>query len=215
MPTCLSCGRRKAKRDCPALGRQICTVCCATKRLVEIACPSDCGYLTAARQHPAAVVQRQKTRDLAFLVSTWQGLTELQSRLAMIFQSVVVKHQSAAVPRLLDGDVEEAARTLSRTLETSAKGVIYEHQADSLPAQRLVVALKTVLAELEADGSRSFERDAIPALRSLEQGASDAARLLGPGDTAFLDLLARLASAHEAEPEEPPSQRDAPRIVIP
>ena len=33
---CPVCGQRKARRECPALGQTICTVCCATKRLVEI-----------------------------------------------------------------------------------------------------------------------------------------------------------------------------------
>ncbi|HYT73137.1 MAG TPA: hypothetical protein VEL79_00190, partial [Vicinamibacterales bacterium] len=59
---CVLCSARAAKRACPALGREICPSCCATKRLVEIACPPDCGYLSAARAHPAAVVQRQQDR---------------------------------------------------------------------------------------------------------------------------------------------------------
>jgi hypothetical protein len=48
---CPVCHQRKAKRACPALGKQICAVCCGTKRLTEIACPPDCGYLSTARTH--------------------------------------------------------------------------------------------------------------------------------------------------------------------
>ena len=39
-------------------------------------------------------------------------------------------------------DVAEAAATLASTLETAARGVIYEHQAQAPPAQRLVRDLR-------------------------------------------------------------------------
>ena len=52
--TCPLCGARKARRACPGVGRDICAVCCGTKRLVEIRCPATCGYLQSARVHPAA-----------------------------------------------------------------------------------------------------------------------------------------------------------------
>ncbi len=52
--TCPLCSQRKARRACPALGHQICAVCCGTKRLTQIPCPSDCVYLASAREHPPA-----------------------------------------------------------------------------------------------------------------------------------------------------------------
>ena len=61
---CPLCAKRPAKRACPALRQDICTVCCATKRLVEIACTEDCRYLEASQRHPAAVVKRQIDADL-------------------------------------------------------------------------------------------------------------------------------------------------------
>ncbi len=42
---CLSCNEVKGKRKCPALNGLICSVCCGTKKLKEINCPSDCVYL--------------------------------------------------------------------------------------------------------------------------------------------------------------------------
>ncbi len=42
---CLSCNEIKGKRKCPALNGLICSICCGTKRLKEINCPSECGYL--------------------------------------------------------------------------------------------------------------------------------------------------------------------------
>lgn len=215
MALCGLCGRRKARRACPALGREICTICCATKRIVEIACPSECVYLTSAREHPPAIVQRQRTRDIAFIVTTWTGLTELQSRLALVLQRVVHAHRAGAVPRLLDRDVEEAAATFARTLETASRGVIYEHQASSLPAQRLVQDLKKALEALEQETRRSIGRDVVPALRSLERGAAGAARALDGSETAFLDLIARAMTEQTADAASAPTEEEAPRIVFP
>ena len=65
---CPVCGQRKARRECPALRQTICTVCCATKRLVEINCPSECPHLASAREHPAAAVRRRQERDVAVLM---------------------------------------------------------------------------------------------------------------------------------------------------
>src|SRR5215470_8411305 len=64
---CPLCGVRRARRGCPALDKQICAVCCGTKRLVQIHCPSDCTWLASAREHPPAVVVRRHQRDLGVL----------------------------------------------------------------------------------------------------------------------------------------------------
>src|SRR5919108_3854947 len=140
--TCPLCGTRKARRACPALGQTICAVCCGTKRLVEIRCPSDCAYLAAAREHPAAVVRKQQERDVARLLPTIQHLTERQYQLFFLFQSAITRFRPDGFARLVDADVAEAAAALASTLETAARGVIYEHTASSPPAQGLATALK-------------------------------------------------------------------------
>ena len=38
---CPLCQKRNEKRPCPGIGRSICSVCCGTKRLVEIANPTQ------------------------------------------------------------------------------------------------------------------------------------------------------------------------------
>jgi len=45
MARCPECEKKKGKRYCPARDTQICSTCCATKRLGEIQCPQDCEYL--------------------------------------------------------------------------------------------------------------------------------------------------------------------------
>ena len=150
--TCPLCGQRKARRECPALQQKICTICCGSKRLTEIACPSDCVYLTSAREHPAAAVRRQQERDVAILLPTIRHLTERQYQLFFLFQSAIARHTPDGFARLVDADVADAAAALASTLETAAKGVIYEHAAQSVPGRALVIVLNALLEEIRKEG---------------------------------------------------------------
>ena len=84
---CPLCQSRPAKRRCPGVGQTICAVCCGTKRLVEIRCPSDCGYLAASRQNPPAVERRQHEQDVLLMMPAVAELTDRQSRFFFLFQS--------------------------------------------------------------------------------------------------------------------------------
>src|SRR4030095_1117241 len=152
--SCPICRTRKPRRACPALQQTICPVCCGTKRLTEIQCPDDCVYLTSAREHPAAVVKRQQEHDVAILLPTLQGLTERQHQLFFLLQSLIARHTPEGFSRLLDDDVAEAAAAVAATLETAARGVIYDHAAQSLPAQRLAAGKKSELPRTGKKGRR-------------------------------------------------------------
>lgn len=193
---CPLCEQRRPKRECPALGRTICAVCCGTKRQTEIDCPLDCSYLSSARAHPAAAVQRRRERDYAFVLPLVQDLSEQQYRLLLAFQAVILKHAASAVPSPMDADVRDAAGTLASTLETARKGIIYEHQTASVPAQRVAGELRALLAEIERDTpAPALDRDALAALRRIEHGAREAAAAFPEqGDRAYLGLLGRMMS---------------------
>jgi hypothetical protein len=136
--SCPICHKRKPKRACPALGRQICAVCCGTKRLTEINCPSDCGYLSASRSHPPAVVQRQLELDRAMMLPMVQDLSERQARLFLMFGALVSRHQAEGFQRLADEDIAQASAALAFSLETAGRGIVYEQQPASLVASRLM-----------------------------------------------------------------------------
>src|SRR5262249_59211196 len=133
---------------CPALGQQICAVCCGTKRLAQIQCPSDCPYLASAREHPAAIVVRQHQRDVGFLMQSVRDFSERQSQVFLLIATFLVREADrsphdarGAVPlfeSLVDDDVVEAMRALASTYGTSVRGVIYDQRPASLPRQRLV-----------------------------------------------------------------------------
>lgn len=202
---CPLCRERSARRRCPALGHTICAVCCGTKRQVEIRCPDDCGYLASARQHPPAVLQRRHERDVTLLVPAIEGLSDRQSRLFFMFQSIIVRHPSDPLRPLLDADIAEASGSVARSLETAARGVIYEQVPTSLPGQELATALRAAFEELarELSGARSpLERDAARALRALEEAARRVGPLAGDVRQGFLHLIERLL---------PPPDSAAPR----
>ena len=210
--SCPICHTRKARRACPALHQTICPVCCGTKRLTEIQCPDDCVYLTSAREHPAAVVKRQQEHDVAILLPTLQGLTERQHQLFFLFQSLIARHTPEGFSRLVDDDVADAAGVIAATLETAARGVIYDHAAQSLPAQRLAAEMKAMLADMEKQGVRIYDREAAIVLRALEKGARET-RKIEPGDASYLTLMARLLQRNRttAQPAAEPSRS----LIIP
>lgn len=209
--SCPLCGTRRGRRACPALHQTICAVCCGTKRLVEIQCPEDCVYLTSAREHPAAVVKRQQEHDVAILLPTIQSLTERQYQLFFLFQNLISRHVPQGFARLVDDDVAEAAGSVASTLETAARGVIYEHTAQSLPAQRLGVEMTTLLAEMRQKGATVYDREAAIVLRAIEKGARET-RKTESGDAAYLTLMARLLQRNRSTT---PPAAEQPSLIIP
>jgi hypothetical protein len=193
---CPLCRVRRARRACPALGQQICAVCCGTKRLTEIRCPGDCPYLATARDHPAAAVVRQQQRDLGLIAHFLRDFNQRQSQLFLLISTFLVRYQPPELQRCVDDDVAQAVEALAATFETASRGVIYEHRPASGSAGRLASALKALLAEAAGQTAGSaFERDTIVVLRRVEE-ASREARALEPGNgCAFLDLLTRLSRA--------------------
>jgi hypothetical protein len=212
--TCPLCGQRKARRDCPALGKSICSVCCGTKRLVEIDCPDTCAYLSLARANPAAVVRRQYEADVALLLPSIRSLTERQHQLFFLFQSVIARHRPEGFARLTDADVAEAAASLAATLETAAKGVIYEHAAASVVAQRLASELKALLQQVRTEGATVYDREAAMTLRSIEQGARTMGAAAGADDS-YLTVVGRLLHVKRAETSPATGPTAAGSIILP
>jgi hypothetical protein len=215
---CPVCNQRKARRACPALGQSICTVCCATKRLVEIDCPRDCPHLAAAREHPAAAVKRQQERDVALLLPTIRELTERQHQLFFLFQTAIARHTPDGFARLNDDDIADAAGSLAATFETAARGVIYEHAAESTVARRLADDLKAMLEEMRKQGAKIFDHEISVVLRAIERGARETRTTAGGGSDAYISLMGRLLQVNRfnrAADGAPEGSRAASSIVLP
>jgi len=195
----------------------ICTVCCGTKRLVEINCPAECPHLATSREHPAAVVRRQQEVDVAALLPSMSGLTERQHQLFFLFQSVIARSRPDGLARLTDEDVAEAASACAATIETAAKGVLYEHSPATLPAQKLAGEFRALLAQAREHGATIYDREAAIALRAIERGARSLTRAEEP--TAYLALMGRLLQvnkvAEDAAAGEAPAGTRPSSIIIP
>ena len=200
--SCGVCGQRKGRRDCPALHTTICTICCGTKRLTEIQCPSDCVHLTSARKHPPAVTMRQQERDVAALMPAIRHLNQRQQELLYLFFITILGHTPDGFGRLNDPDIAEAAEAVAKTLETAMKGVIYEHSASSQQAQKLARELKEAIAAIRERGVTIYDGEAALALRAVESGAREVRTRTDGGDSAFLDLLRRILPAQPGAPAQ-------------
>jgi len=196
---CPRCGQRKAKRNCPALSTAICTVCCATERLVTIDCPDDCPHLVSARSFPAASTRRQQQADVDVLLPSIRELTERQYQLFFLFQNVIAQAQPEGLMRVTDRDVAEASASVAKALETAAKGVIYEEWPAAPIARRMAEGFKDVLIHVRQQGIALYDREVAITLRAVEMGARTTAEAVAGGDTAYLDLMTRLLQVNRAK----------------
>jgi hypothetical protein len=212
---CPLCGTRRARRGCPALGQHICAVCCGTKRLTQIPCPSDCTWLASAREHPPAAFVRQQQRDVGLLVQFMRDFSQRQSQLFFLVTAFLVKYQPAELQPLIDEDVSEAANALAGTFETASRGVIYEHRPASLPAERLAAALRPAVAEAGQGAGSSFERDAGVVFRRVAEAVQDVRAVDAGNRRAFLDLLGRVITKSDAEGPGAPDGGQEPRLIVP
>ncbi len=217
---CPLCHQRPARRACPAVGLEICPVCCGTKRLVEIDCPNSCGYLAAAQSHPAAVVRRQQQHDLAFLTALLKGLTTGQREIAWAVVGFVARFNADPLLRLADEDVADMASSLSATLDTAARGVIYEHRPRSLMAQRLATDVRVFLDQGREQAGSAFDRDSATALARIAESFRSGVKLLGDnGPTACLATLTRVMRSAEAgasaQAEEKLLESPGPSLILP
>jgi len=219
---CPSCGRQKARRACPALGQQICPTCCGTKRLVEIECPPDCGYLASAREHPPAAALRQQQRDFSALAHAMRDLSSRQSELLFLVFTFLNGYETPALQPIIDDDVAEAVGAIAATYETASRGVIYEHQPTSAPAARLASDLKPLLAEAGSRVGSSFDRDAAVVLRRVEEAVREMHRepaalqpRSGQDRRAFLGLLERVMTRKTSDHDVPAETASSSRLIVP
>lgn len=198
-------------------------MCCATKRMVEIACPDDCRYLEAAQRHPAAVIRKQIDRDVTLLMSTLGRVSEQQLQLFFLLQSVVLSYKPEGLARVNDADVALATGALAASLETASRGVIFEEATASVVAEGLRRALKSVIEEVTKNGGSRAEREVAIVLRGIERGAKHQG--LAPpeaeqsnAESSYLDLVKRVFQQSPLRPrrqDDPGPDPSKPLIVMP
>ena len=121
MAKCPLCTHRSAKRFCPAKAVRICSICCGTKREIEIDCPSDCSYLQAGRRYEVRQGPTGKPPQREF---SQQFRHRCGGAITVLAQSVLAERSEN--PSLLDSDVRAAFEALQATMKTLEAGIHYE-----------------------------------------------------------------------------------------
>ena len=214
---CPACDQRRGRRSCPAFGRQICTICCGTKRLKEINCPPDCGYLSSAQTHPPAVIQRQQEKDMAFFLPTLQHLSSSQQELLILVLNFISNNplnQSA----LIDDEVVHASKALAKTYETASRGIIYQHTANLPSAERLADEIRKFIEDIRQKHLKIDDAGIASVMQSIERSASQARSHLPEDSKAFLKLLERILRTDQDNSDKTSgrqSENETSGLIIP
>ncbi|HEX3683656.1 MAG TPA: hypothetical protein VHU83_14050 [Bryobacteraceae bacterium] len=203
---CKICGKRRARRACPAVHGDICTICCGTEREVSLSCPLECEYLQEAhrRERPVPVSGLQLSNtDVQVSEEFLQTHEELV--LFCIYSLVQAALRTAGA---LDADILAALEALIQTHRTLESGLVYETRAENTIAaavQRSFAASLTDYQKLRA------EREALSPVRNAEilKVIVFLHRLGGqnlngrPRGRMYLDLLRQMTPDQHAEERTP------------
>ena len=195
MSACAVCDHRKGRRACPAKAASICSACCGSKRRVEIDCPSDCVWLEGAHAASWDGRETERRRDARRFAPHLQRLSREQTDL--FFLALVGLGAMRARRRDLDdGLLAAAVGALRKTVETRQRGVLYEHPAEDLRAQGLVMELRDLFEARDERDRPVFpdDRDLGPVLAALDDALTELRRG-NEGRMAFLDTARRLVGA--------------------
>ncbi len=157
--SCAICHQRKAKRHCPGVHGEICTLCCGTERENTVDCPLDCSYLREAHEYEfqrassqplAEMPHAQYELDDGFLRYHEPLIADLAARMLQV---------SYEQPGVLDGDLLAAADSLVRTLETLSSGLQYETLPDTPVPLAIYRGLQERIAEIRGQKDAPVIKD--------------------------------------------------------
>jgi hypothetical protein len=158
---CKRCGQRRAKRACPALPGDICTICCGTEREVSLACPLDCEHLRDAHRHEKSLpVGAKDTADPDIEVSEAFIREHEEFLLFAIYSLLQAAVRTAGA---VDTDAIDALTALIKTHRTAESGLIYESRPENTVAASVQRAFSESLADYQKLRS---EREGLSEMRS-------------------------------------------------
>jgi hypothetical protein len=204
---CKICNQRKARRYCPGIGGDICSICCGTEREVTVDCPLDCQYLIEAHLHekvPELDLKSVPNQDIQVTEAFMESHAQL-----LAFLGAQILEAARTTPGAVDRDVQDAIESLVRTYRTLHSGLYYETKPSNLVAaaiqekvQTEIQSLRKTLTEKSAGAIR--DADILGVLVFLERIAFH--QYNGrPKGKAFLAYLNRFFTQMLPEQEAAPS----------
>jgi hypothetical protein len=142
---CKLCGKRRARRRCPAVQGDICTICCGTEREVSLSCPLECEFLQEAHRREKPVLVDEKELSDPDVQITEEFLREHEELLLFCMVSLV--HAALRTASATDADSLEALGALIKTYRTAESGLLYETR----PVNTIAASVQRALAESLAD----------------------------------------------------------------
>jgi hypothetical protein len=141
--SCAICKQRKAKRHCPGLHGEICSLCCGSERENTVSCPIDCSYLVEAHRYEWERVKPQPPDKMPYpTYEIHDGFLKFRE-LFVAHMAMQLLRRAMELPGTQDSDVLEALGGLIRTRETLTSGLVY----DSVPQAPVPEALFRGLQE--------------------------------------------------------------------
>jgi hypothetical protein len=159
---CPICGKRPAKRFCPAKGEKICAICCGAGREVTIECPADCSYLLAAHRYEAdhrkpVSADEFPYKEIEFPVEFVYERWPVVAGIAEAILRFQAEHRD-----LNDHTCELALQALAETYRTLGSGILYERPPDAPIARNLYSHIADFLNEFR---KREADRAGFPSLK--------------------------------------------------
>lgn len=166
---CKICGKRRARRACPAVHGDICTLCCGTEREVSLSCPLECPYLQDAHQHEKAIPVPDTDVSNPDIAVTEQFLQSHEELLVFCIFSLL--QAALRTPGAVDSDVLAALEALIQTRRTLESGLVYETRAQNAIAASVQRSFSASLADYQKLGE---DREGLSRPRPLHQSVSAA-----------------------------------------
>jgi hypothetical protein len=195
---CTRCGKRRAKRHCPALDAPICSRCCGEDRLVRIDCPPTCPHL---RQDESFQKDKQRPRYREAWTAINADLRDRETdlRIVLVLEALVLR-ASQQFRAVADAEIEIALDDLHRSLSplelvSSAPGPL---------SRRLLEEVEPLVQEAGSDRVREL----VDRIRRVLKRVRDP-----EAPRAFLHGLS--AYADPALLPEPPAPRSSGLIITP
>jgi hypothetical protein len=156
---CHLCERRAPRRYCPALEREICSVCCGTEREQSIGCPLDCEHLRDARYHerlPELDPKSLPNPEIELSESFMNSHQELAIILGRLLFVAAVENQG-----VVDADMRDALAALVTSFKTANLGLIYEARPDNAIAAAVVGRFREELDKFREDVAQRAPEHAV------------------------------------------------------
>jgi hypothetical protein len=160
---CKICGKRRARRACPAVHGDICTLCCGTEREVSLSCPLKCEYLQEAHRHEKPIPIDENQPAYPDIVVS-EDLVRKQEEL-MLFCIYALLQAAMRTEGAIDADVMAALEALIQTRRTLESGLVYQSTPENVIAAGVQRSFEASLEDYE---KLHAEREAFSRVRNAD-----------------------------------------------